>query len=48
MEIYPWLCQVSLPLLTAKIIVEHGSEEQKARYLPEFVNGSIFNVGLGN
>lgn len=38
---------VSLPLLTAKIIVEHGSEEQKARYLPEFVNGSIFNVGLG-
>ena len=38
---------VSLPLLTAKIIVEHGSEEQKATYLPEFVNGSIFNVGLG-
>jgi len=37
----------SVPLLTAQIITEHGSEEQKAELLPEFVNGSIFHVGLG-
>ena len=38
---------VSIPLLTAQIIAEHGSEEQKAKLLPEFVAGSIFQVGLG-
>ena len=38
---------VSIPLLTAQIIIEHGSEEQKAKFLPEFVAGSIFQVGLG-
>ena len=32
---YPWLCQYHFLLLTAKIIVEHGSEEQKADTLPE-------------
>ena len=38
---------VSIPLLTAQIISEHGSEEQKAELLPNLVNGSIFHVGLG-
>jgi len=38
---------VSVPLLAAQIISEHGSEEQKAKLLPELVNGSIFHVGLG-
>ena len=38
---------VSVPLLAAQIISEHGSEEQKAELLPELVNGSIFHVGLG-
>ena len=38
---------VSLPLLTAKVISKHASEDQKEKYLPEFVAGSIFNVGLG-
>ena len=37
----------SIPLLTAQIIAEHGSEEQKDKFLPEYVNGSIFQVGLG-
>ena len=38
---------VSVPLLTAQIIAEHGSEEQQAELLPELANGSIFHVGLG-
>ena len=38
---------VSVPLLTAQIIAEHGSEEQKSQLLPEFAAGSIFHVGLG-
>ena len=38
---------VSIPLLTAQIIGEHGSEEQKVKFLPEYVDGSIFQVGLG-
>jgi len=38
---------VSIPLLTAQIIGEHGSEEQKAELLPKYVDGSIFQVGLG-
>ena len=38
---------VSIPLLTAQIISEHGSEEQKAELLPELISGSIFHVGLG-
>ena len=38
---------VSVPLLVAQIITEHASEEQKAKLLPEFVNGSLFHVGLG-
>ena len=38
---------ISIPLLTAQIIAEHGSEEQKGKLLPEFVAGSIFKVGLG-
>ena len=36
---------VSIPLLTAQIIGEHGSEEQK-KALPKYVDGSIFQVGL--
>ena len=39
---------LSIPLLTAQIIAEHGSEEQKAKLLPDFVAGSIFQVGLKN
>ena len=38
---------VSVPMLTAKIIAEHGSEEQQTALLPELANGSIFHVGLG-
>ena len=38
---------VSVPLLTAQIIAEHGSEEQKAELLPALASGSIFHVGLG-
>ena len=38
---------VTIPLLTAQIISEHGSEEQKAELLPELISGSIFHVGLG-
>ena len=38
---------VSVPLLTAQIIAEHGSEEQQAELLPGLANGSIFHVGLG-
>lgn len=38
---------VSVPLLTAQIIAEHGSEEQQAELLPVLANGSIFHVGLG-
>jgi alkylation response protein AidB-like acyl-CoA dehydrogenase len=38
---------VSIPMVTAQIIVEHGSEEQKAELLPELAKGSIFHVGLG-
>ena len=38
---------VSVPLLVAQIIAEHASEEQKAEFLPEFVNGSMFHIGLG-
>jgi len=38
---------VSIPLLTAQIIAEHGSEEQQAELLPELASGSIFHVGLG-
>tara|TARA_Y100000768_G_scaffold262251_1_gene199920 strand:+ start:697 stop:1818 length:1122 start_codon:yes stop_codon:yes gene_type:complete len=38
---------VSIPLLTAQIIVEHGSEEQKEKLLPDLAAGSIFHVGLG-
>ena len=38
---------VSVPMLTAQIIIEHASEEQKAGLLPELVAGSIFHIGLG-
>ena len=32
----------SIPLLTAQIIAEHGSEEQKVKLLPEFVQDRSF------
>ena len=38
---------VSLPLLTASIISDHGSEDQKEDYLTKFSSGSMFHVGLG-
>jgi len=38
---------LSLPMLTAKIITEHGSEEQKEALLKQYSAGSIFHVGLG-
>tara|TARA_B100000700_G_scaffold1251_1_gene1651 strand:- start:8519 stop:9640 length:1122 start_codon:yes stop_codon:yes gene_type:complete len=38
---------VSVPLLVAQIISEHGSEKQKGELLPKLLNGSIFHVGLG-
>ena len=47
MAILSLAMSVSVPLLTAQIIAEHGSEEQKAELLPELASGSIFHVGLG-
>jgi hypothetical protein len=38
---------LSLPMLTAKIITEHGSEEQKQELLTQYSAGSMFHVGLG-
>ena len=38
---------ISAPLLTAQIILNHGSEDQKSEYLPQLADGSIFNVSLG-
>ncbi|MDC1360953.1 acyl-CoA dehydrogenase family protein [Gammaproteobacteria bacterium] len=38
---------LSLPMLTAKIITEHGSEEQKKELLKQYSDGSMFHVGLG-
>jgi len=38
---------LSLPMLTAKIITEHGSEEQKKELLKKYSDGSMFHVGLG-
>ena len=38
---------LSLPMLTAKIITEHGSEEQKTELLKQYSDGSMFHVGLG-
>jgi len=38
---------LSLPMLTAKIITEHGSEEQKKQLLKQYSDGSMFHVGLG-
>ena len=38
---------LSLPMLTAKIIAEHGSEEQKKELLKQYSDGSLFHVGLG-
>ena len=38
---------LSLPMLTAKIITEHGSEEQKNELLKQYSDGSMFHVGLG-
>ena len=38
---------LSLPMLTAKIIAEHGSEEQKKGLLKQYSDGSLFHVGLG-
>ena len=35
---------VSVPLLVAQIISEHASEEQKAEFLPEFVNLSLIHI----
>jgi len=38
---------LSLPMLTAKIITEHGSEDQKKELLKQYSDGSMFHVGLG-
>jgi hypothetical protein len=38
---------LSLPMLTSKIITEHGSEEQKKELLNQYCDGSMFHVGLG-
>ena len=43
----PLAMSVSIPLLAAQIIVNHGSQEQKEKFLPSFASGSIFNIGLG-
>ena len=38
---------LSLPMLTAKIITQHGSEKQKKELLKQYSDGSMFHVGLG-
>ncbi|KRP01226.1 MAG: hypothetical protein ABS17_00465 [SAR86 cluster bacterium BACL1 MAG-120924-bin88] len=38
---------LSVPLFAAKIISEHGSEEQKQTFLKPYSSGSIFHVALG-
>tara|TARA_B100000287_G_scaffold427994_1_gene478636 strand:- start:1890 stop:3011 length:1122 start_codon:yes stop_codon:yes gene_type:complete len=38
---------ISVPLLVTQIINQHGSEDQKVKYLPILVSDSIFHIGLG-
>ena len=38
---------LSVPLFTAKIISEHGSEEQKQTFLKPYCSQSLFHVALG-
>ena len=38
---------ISLPLLTAKIITDHGSQDQQTDFLATYSSGSMFHVGLG-
>ena len=38
---------ISLPVLVAKIITEHGSEDQQRDFLSQYSSGSMFHVALG-